>query len=50
MQGGNWQWTWRRKESQYNPEDEFIEEEEEKAKEQKQQAPKQKNTIFSYLN
>ena len=37
-------------ESQYTPEDEFIEEEEEKPKEQKQQAPKRKNKIFDYLN
>ena len=38
-------------ESQYTPEDEFIEEEqEEKPKEQKQQVPKRKNKIFYYLN
>ena len=30
-------------ESQYTPEDEFIEEQEEKLKEQKQQGPKRKN-------
>ena len=33
-------------ESQYTPEDEFIEEEKEKPKGQKEQAPKQKNKIF----
>ena len=37
-------------ESQYTPEDEFIEEEEEKPKEQKQQAPERKNKILDYLN
>ena len=43
--------TWG-KESQYTPEDEFIEEEEEeeKPKEQKEQASKQKNKLFNYLN
>ena len=49
---GNWQWP-EVKESQYTPEDEFIEEEEEeeeKPKEQKEQASKQKNKLFDYLN
>ena len=36
-------------ESQYTPEDEFIEDKEEKPKEQKQQGPKRKNKIFNYL-
>ena len=36
-------------ESQYTPEDKFIEEEEEKPKEQNQ-ALKRKNKMFDYLN
>ena len=49
VRGGNWQWTSQVEESQYIPEDEFLEEEE-KPKEQKQQVPKRKNEVFDYLN